>query len=79
MGGNLTIGGFSISRLWATAPQRASAELRQVLDLIAEGHLDIAITEVGSLAVIFGLCLAWRPRWCQPMMATRFRAAGPGI
>jgi NADPH:quinone reductase len=50
IGGNLAIGGFSISRLWATAPHRASAGLRRVLDLIAEGRLDIAITEVGSLA-----------------------------
>jgi NADPH2:quinone reductase len=49
IGGNLAISGFSISRLWATAPHRASAGLRQVLDLIAEGRLDIAITEVGSL------------------------------
>jgi NADPH:quinone reductase len=50
IGGNLAIGGFSISRLWATAPRRASAGLRRVLDLITEGRLDIAMTEVGSLA-----------------------------
>jgi NADPH2:quinone reductase len=50
IGGNLAIGGFSITRLWATAPHRASAGLRRVLDLITEGQLDIAITEVGSLA-----------------------------
>jgi NADPH2:quinone reductase len=50
IGGNLAISGFSIRRLWATAPHRASAGLRRVLDLIAEGRLDIAITEVGSLA-----------------------------
>ena len=50
MGGNLAIGGFSISRLWAGAPHRASAGLRRVLDLIADGRLNIAITEVGSLA-----------------------------
>ena len=50
IGGNLAIGGFSIRRLWATAPRRASAGLRRVLDLITEGRLDIAITEVGSLA-----------------------------
>ncbi|MCW2862513.1 MAG: oxidoreductase [Actinoallomurus sp.] len=48
--GNLAISGFSISRLRATAPHRASAGLRRVLDLIVEGPLDIAITEVGSLA-----------------------------
>jgi NADPH:quinone reductase len=50
IGGNLAIGGFSIRRLWATAPHRASAGLRRVLDLIVQGRLDIAITEVGSLA-----------------------------
>ena len=50
IGGNLAIGGFSISGLWANAPHRASAGLRRVLDLIADGRLDIAITEVGSLA-----------------------------
>ena len=48
--GNLAIGGFSISRLWATAPQRASAGLRRVLDLLAEGRLRLAVTEAGSLA-----------------------------
>lgn len=50
IGGNLSIGGFSISRLWAAAPHRASAGLRRVLDLIAEGQLDVPITEAGSLA-----------------------------
>ena len=50
IGGNLAISGFSISRLWATAPRRAAAGLRRVLDLIADGRLHIAVTEVGSLA-----------------------------
>jgi NADPH2:quinone reductase len=50
IGGNLAIGGFSIRRLWATVPHRASSGLRRVLDLITQGRLDIAITEVGSLA-----------------------------
>jgi NADPH2:quinone reductase len=50
IGGNIAIGGFSISRLWAQAPHRASAGLRKVLELIAEGRLDIAVTEVDSLA-----------------------------
>ena len=48
--GNLAIGGFSISRLWAVAPHRAAAGLRRVLNLIAEGQIDVATTEVGSLA-----------------------------
>jgi NADPH2:quinone reductase len=50
IGGNLTISGFSIRGLWAKAPRRASAGLRRVLDLVVEGQLNIAITEVGSLA-----------------------------
>jgi NADPH2:quinone reductase len=50
IGGNLSIGGFSISRRWATAPRGASAALRRVLGLITEGRLDVAVTEVGSLA-----------------------------
>jgi NADPH2:quinone reductase len=50
IGGNLAIGGFSITGLWAHAPHRASAGLRRVLDLIADGRLDVTITEVGSLA-----------------------------
>jgi NADPH:quinone reductase len=50
IGGNLAIGGFSISRLWATAPRRASAGLRRVLGLLADGRLHLAITEVDSLA-----------------------------
>lgn len=50
LGGNLAIAGFSITGLWANAPHRASAGLRRVLDLIAGGRLDIAITEVDSLA-----------------------------
>jgi NADPH2:quinone reductase len=52
IGGNLAIGGFSIRRLWATAPHRTSAGLRRVLDLITQGRLNIAITEVGSLAEV---------------------------
>lgn len=48
--GNLAIGGFSIRGLWAAAPHRAAAGLRRVLGLMAEGGLDMAVTEVGSLA-----------------------------
>jgi NADPH:quinone reductase len=50
IGGNLVIGGFSITGLWANAPHRASAGLRRILDLIAGGRLNIAVTEVDSLA-----------------------------
>ncbi|GGO94066.1 quinone oxidoreductase family protein [Wenjunlia tyrosinilytica] len=49
IGGNIAISGFSISRLSATVPGRAAGALRQVLDLIATGRLDIAVTEVDSL------------------------------
>src|SRR6202035_1391260 len=50
IGGNLAIGGFSISRLWATAPHRASSGLRRVLDLITPGRLDIVINALGCVA-----------------------------
>jgi len=50
LSGNLAIAGFSITGLWANAPHRASAGLRRVLDLLADGRLDITVTEVGSLA-----------------------------
>ncbi|GAA5019053.1 zinc-binding alcohol dehydrogenase family protein [Kitasatospora paranensis] len=52
MGGNVAIGGFSVSGLWATAPQRAAAGLRRVLGLIAEGRLEAAPAEAGSLAEV---------------------------
>jgi NADPH2:quinone reductase len=49
IGGNLAIVGFSMSRLTATVPDRAAAALRRVLQLLAEGELDVAVTEVDSL------------------------------
>ncbi len=49
IGGNVAIAGFSMSRLAATAPERAAAALRSIVDLLTTGQLDIAITEVGSL------------------------------
>ena len=49
MRGNLAIGGFSISSLWASAPHRAAAGLRRVLNVIAGGELGLAINTVGSL------------------------------
>jgi NADPH2:quinone reductase len=55
IGGNLTIGGFSISRLWAEEPRHASAGLRRVLDLIAGGLLDVTVSVVGSLADVPGV------------------------
>lgn len=50
IGGNLSVGGFSISRLWAVAPGRAAAGLGRVLDLLAGGRLHTPVTEIGSLA-----------------------------
>ncbi|MEV4455358.1 zinc-binding dehydrogenase [Microbispora sp. NPDC049633] len=49
MRGNVGIVGFSVSALTATAPHRVARGLRRVLDLIAEGRLDVPVTEVGSL------------------------------
>lgn len=50
IGGNIAIGGFSISSLSVSAPERVAAALRRVLDLIAAGRLDVAVTEIDSLA-----------------------------
>ncbi|QPP10245.1 zinc-binding dehydrogenase [Streptomyces bathyalis] len=49
IGGNASIAGFSISRLAAAAPERAAAALRQVLDLLADGAVDLPVTEIDSL------------------------------
>jgi NADPH2:quinone reductase len=49
IGGNVTLAGFSISRLTATSPQRAADALRRVLELVAEGAVDVSVTEIGSL------------------------------
>lgn len=50
IGGNVAIGGFSITSLSRSAPQRVAAGLRRVLDLVGAGRLDVALTRVGSLA-----------------------------
>ncbi|MEW9528735.1 zinc-binding alcohol dehydrogenase family protein [Microbispora sp. NPDC049125] len=50
IGGNVAIGGFSLSGLSVSAPERVAAALRRVLDMIATGRLEVAVTEVGSLA-----------------------------
>lgn len=44
--GNVSIGGFSIGSLSATAPRRAAAGMRRVLDLLADGQLSFDVTEV---------------------------------
>ncbi|WP_433435465.1 quinone oxidoreductase family protein [Nonomuraea sp. CA-141351] len=49
IGGNVAIGGFSITSLSRSAPERVAAALRRVLDLISAGRLDVAVTDIGSL------------------------------
>ncbi|MFC4950688.1 zinc-binding alcohol dehydrogenase family protein [Pseudonocardia sp. GCM10023141] len=52
IGGNVALAGFSISRLTATAPARVSGALRRVVELLADKRLDVAITEVATLAAV---------------------------
>jgi len=47
--GNVSLAGFSMSRLTASSPDRAAAALRSVLDLLAGKQLDMTVTEVPSL------------------------------
>lgn len=47
--GNVSLAGFSMSRLSATAPGRAADALRRIVRLLAVGELNIPITEIGSL------------------------------
>lgn len=49
IGGNVSVGGFSIGRLWAAAPQRVSSALREVLRLLADDRLRLAPNEVDAL------------------------------
>ncbi|HEY0578600.1 MAG TPA: zinc-binding dehydrogenase [Pseudonocardia sp.] len=49
IGGNLAIGGFSMSSLTAAAPASAADALRRVLDLVADRALDVEVTEIDSL------------------------------
>jgi NADPH2:quinone reductase len=52
IGGNVAVGGFSITSLAATAPRRVADALRRVMDLLAAGLLDVPLTEIGSLAEV---------------------------
>jgi NADPH:quinone reductase len=52
IGGNVSIAGFSMSRLTAAAPARAAAALRRVLDLVAAGQLDLPVTAVVPLGQV---------------------------
>ncbi len=49
IGANVSVGGFSLSRLAETAPARVAEAMRSVLDHLAEGRLDVAVTEVDGL------------------------------
>ncbi len=49
IGANISFGGFSIRRLAEGAPERVAAGLRQVLDLMGEGKLNVAVREVPAL------------------------------
>ncbi|MVZ99937.1 zinc-binding dehydrogenase [Actinomadura sp. LD22] len=55
LAGNVAIAGFSISGLSASAPARVAEAVRRVLDLVADGRLDVEVTEVGSLAEVAGV------------------------
>lgn len=47
---NLSVGGFSLSRLAAGAPERVAAALRRVLDHLAAGKLEVELSLVAGLA-----------------------------
>jgi NADPH:quinone reductase len=49
IGGNVAIAGFSLSRLSASAPARVAAAMSSGLRLVADGQVELAVTEVGSL------------------------------
>ncbi|GIL27992.1 quinone oxidoreductase family protein [Actinocatenispora comari] len=50
MGGNVSVGGFSISALSRTAPDRVADAIGRCLDLLAAGRLGLPVTEVDGLA-----------------------------
>jgi NADPH2:quinone reductase len=52
IGGNVSLAGFSMSRLTAVAPERAAAGLREVLALLAAGELTSDVTVVDGLAAV---------------------------
>lgn len=52
MGGNVSVGGFSISGLSRTAPDRVADAIARCLDLLASKRVDLAVTEVDGLAAV---------------------------
>ena len=49
IGGNLSVGGFSITRLAQAAPHRVARALREALTLLAEDRLEVPVTIVDGL------------------------------
>ncbi|MFF4382405.1 zinc-binding alcohol dehydrogenase family protein [Kitasatospora sp. NPDC001547] len=52
MAGNLTLTGFSHRGLAATAPDRLARAIRRVLDLVADGGLELPVTELPGLDAV---------------------------
>ncbi|MGW7443740.1 quinone oxidoreductase family protein [Kitasatospora sp. NPDC054795] len=52
MAGNLTVTGFSHRGLAATAPERLARAIRRVLDLLADGGLELPVTELPGLDTV---------------------------
>ncbi|MFF7993716.1 zinc-binding alcohol dehydrogenase family protein [Kitasatospora xanthocidica] len=52
MMGNLTVTGFSHRGLAATAPERLARAIRRVVELLADGGLELPVTELPDLAAV---------------------------
>ncbi|MFJ6622246.1 zinc-binding alcohol dehydrogenase family protein [Kitasatospora sp. NPDC091335] len=52
MAGNLTVTGFSHRGLAATAPERLARAIRRVLGLLADGGLELPVTELAGLDAV---------------------------
>ncbi|MFC5665700.1 zinc-binding alcohol dehydrogenase family protein [Kitasatospora misakiensis] len=52
LAGNLTVTGFSHRGLAATAPERLARAVRRVVDLLADGRLELPVTELPDLAAV---------------------------
>ncbi|MFJ8094908.1 quinone oxidoreductase family protein [Streptomyces griseofuscus] len=52
LAGNLTLTGFSHKGLAAGAPAKVARAIRRVLDLLADGRLDLPVTEIPGLAEV---------------------------
>jgi NADPH:quinone reductase len=49
IGRNIALAGFSMGRPTAASPGRAAGALRHVLELLAQGRIDVSVTELASL------------------------------